>query len=123
MQYGPKCYGPIVCPRYGGHGHRPSSLVVLDDPHHKIPLEWSFAREPSRGCQWEGLSIKVLDLELGAVSTLLLGVVLEVVAQKGGRTCRGTVSPRLVRDAHRRANVVPPNCKSGLLLVDNEVRV
>ena len=65
-------------------------------PHQRIPKEWISAREPSRGYQSEGSSIKVLNLERGVVSVLLLGAILEVLTQKGGRVHRGTGSPRLV---------------------------
>ena len=61
--------------------------------------------------------------EWSAVSMLLLGAILEVLAHRGGRARRGASSPRLMRDAHRRTNVVPSNYDSGLLLVDNEASV
>ena len=95
----------------------------MDDPYHRIPKEWSFAKESSKGCQSEGPSIKELDLKRGVVSALLLGAVLEVLTLKRGLARRGMSLPRLMRDAHWRANVVPLNCNLGLLLADNEARV
>ena len=51
------------------------------------------------------------------------GSYLKVLTQREGRARRGASSLRLVRDAHRRTNVVPLNCNSGLLLADKEARV
>ena len=77
--------------------------------------------------QTEAVKVKAraaqFNRERSAVSMLLLGAILEVLAHRGGRASRGASSPRLMRDAHRRTNVVPSNYDSGLLLVDNEASV